>query len=496
MRPMPLTLILLATLATATAHAAETGLVRLVKKIQPAVATIVGYDLDRNIASLGTGFFVNPQGHLITNYHVLQGRYAADVRTAAGRSYPVAAVLAEDREADLVKLQVDIPPGEVAWIPLDDRLPEIAEQVVVVGSPMGLEQTVSEGIISSVREIPPVGTVFQMSAPISQGSSGSPVVDMKGRVIGIATFQFVQGQNLNFAVASRQVPALKRLEPARTVSEWTFGNLGQKPKLAEALCRKGFSFSIQGEDRQAIDYFRRATEADPADPAAWSGLGSCYAGLDHPEEAVTAYRQAVEADPRDPTAHFHLANYFGRIGRSDDAIAAYTQAIAINPRFEAAHFNLGLLLVQEGRYEEGRLQFEAVTRLNPEAAPAFFNAGIASARMGRFEESLGTLREVVRLQPEFAPGWVAIGEALGGLGRTREKIGAYREAIRVDPDFAPAHHAMGVAHAAAGNTGAALEEYKILKKLDAELAQNLFTQIYADDPPAQKPKGTAKRSKP
>jgi tetratricopeptide (TPR) repeat protein len=496
MRPRSLTLILLAAFAAATAHAAEPGLVGLVKKIQPAVATIVGYDIDRNVASLGTGFFVNSQGHLVTNYHVMQGRYAADVRTAAGRSYPVAAVLAEDREADLVRLRVDIPPGEVAWIPLSDRVPEIAEQVVVVGSPMGLEQTVTEGIVSSVREIPPVGTVFQMSAPISQGSSGSPVVDMKGQVVGIATFQFVQGQNLNFAVAARQVLALKRLETARTVSEWTFGNLGQKPKLAEALCRKGFSFSIQGEDRKAIDYFRRATEEDPQDPAAWSGLGSCYAGLDHPEEAVTAYRLAVEAAPRDPAAHFHLANYFVRIGRTEEAIAAYAQAIAINPQFEAAHFNLGLLLVREDRLEEGRRQFEAVTRLNPEAAPAFFNAGIASARMGRFEESLSALREVVRLQPEFAPGWFAIGEAFGGLGRTREKLGAYREAIRVDPDYAPAHHAMGAAHAAAGHTGPALEEYKILRHLDAELAQNLFKQIYADDPPVRKPKGTAKRSKP
>ncbi|MCU0563187.1 MAG: tetratricopeptide repeat protein, partial [Desulfobacterales bacterium] len=374
MRPCSLTLILLVSLSAVTARAAEPGLVPLVKKIQPAVATVVGYDIDLNVASLGTGFFVDPRGHLITNYHVLQGRASADVRTAAGRVFPVAAVVAEDREADLVKLRVDVPPGETSWIPLSDRVPDIAEQVVVVGSPMGLEQTVSEGIVSSVRELPPVGTVFQMSAPISQGSSGSPVVDLKGQVVGVATFQFVQGQNLNFAVAARQVRALKPLEAPRTVSEWTFGNLGQKPRLAEALCRKGFSFSIRGEDRQAIDYFRQATEQDPADAAAWSGLGSCYAGLDSPEEAVTAYRQAVEADPRDPAAHFHLANYYGRIGRAEDALAAYRQAIAINPQFEAAHFNLGLLLVQEGRFEEGRTQFLTVTRLNPEAAPAFFNA--------------------------------------------------------------------------------------------------------------------------
>ena len=258
--------LLLAILGAATAHAADSGLVRLVKKIQPAVATVVAYDMERNVAGLGTGFFVDAQGHLITNFHVLQGRYAADVRTAAGKSYPVRAVLAENREADLVKLRVDIPPEEVAWIPIDERVPEIAERVVVVGSPMGLEQTVSEGIVSSVREIPPVGTVFQMSAPISPGSSGSPVVDMKGRVVGIAAFQFVQGQNLNFAVAARQLSALKRLTAERTVSEWTFGHLGQKPRLAEGALPAGVQLFRSGRGPQGNRVFQARDRGGPARP--------------------------------------------------------------------------------------------------------------------------------------------------------------------------------------------------------------------------------------
>jgi S1-C subfamily serine protease len=64
---------------------------------------------------------------------------------------------------------------------------------MVVGTPMGLEQTVSEGIVSSIREIPLVGEFFQMSASISPGSSGGPVINLKGEVIGVSTFQFVRG---------------------------------------------------------------------------------------------------------------------------------------------------------------------------------------------------------------------------------------------------------------------------------------------------------------
>jgi tetratricopeptide (TPR) repeat protein len=483
-------------LAYTHAASANTALVRLVKRIQPAVATVIAYDLDRSISNIGTGFFINTQGTLVTNFHVLAGTYEAEVKTSAGKSYRVKNVLAENKGADLLKLKVDIPPEEIAWIPLGSRPPEVGERVVVVGSPMGLEQTVSEGIVSSVRELPPVGTVFQISAPISPGSSGSPVVNTKGEVIGIATFQLLQGQNLNFAVAARQIMGMRKFGDPKSVSEWAFEHLGNKPRVAQALCEKGFSFSINGEDQQAFQFFKKATEDDPNDSAAWSGLGSCYAGLNHSEEAIRAYRQAIATNPHDETSHFHLANYYGRLGRFEEAIAAYRQAISINPGFEAAHFNLGVVYARTGRYEEGRQAFETVIRLDPDAAPAHFNAGIAFSQLGRYEEAISAQRNVIRLNPEFAPAHHAIGEALAKLGREKEGMAAYKEAIRVDPDFAPAHYAIGVVMLKKGDRTGALDQFKILKKLDAELSDALFNRIYPNDEPAQKPKRASKQPKP
>lgn len=463
-----------------SAAAASTGsnLTRLVKKIQPAVVTVIAYDMQRHISGIGTGFFVNPRGHLITNFHVLAGNYAADVRTSKGNTYPVKAVLAENQAADLLKLQVDIPPDEVAWISVSDRLPDIAERIVVVGSPMGLEQTVSEGIISSLREIPVIGPVFQMSAPISPGSSGSPVVNAKGQVLGIATFQFVQGQNLNFAVTAQQMTALKAFADPTTVSGWTFARLGSKPRVAEELCQQGFKFSIEGEDQLALEHFLKATQADPTDSEAWGGLGACYAGLNHPEDAVAAFRQAVQANPRDEVAHFRLANFFSRLGRHEEAIAGYREALAINPQFEAAYFNLGLMYVRIGRYAEGKEAFEAVTRINPEAGPAHYNAGLAYSQLGRFHEAIEAQKIVIRLNPGHAPAYQAMGAAMGQMGRTLEELAAYREAIRVDPDFAPAHHAMGTALLQRGDTHGAIAQYKILQRIDPAMAESLFNRIY------------------
>ena len=477
-------------------EAAQTPLIRLVKKIQPTVATVIAYDLEHNIANIGTGFFINPQGHLVTNLHVLAGQYAADVRTASGRSYSVQSVVAEHRPADLLKLKVDIPPAETAWIPLGEEVPEIGERVVVVGSPMGLEQTVSEGIVSSVREVPPVGTVFQMSAAISPGSSGSPVVNSKGRVVGVATFQFIQGQNLNFAVTARQIHALRKLDPTPSVSEWTFNHLRNKPKAAEALCHSGFSFSVNGENRKALEYFRMATETDPSDADAWSGLGSCYAGLNHPEDAVAAYKQAIAAAPRDETAHFFLGNYLSQLGRFSEAVAAYQEAVAINPRFEAAYFNMGLALSRQSRYEEGCQAFESVIRLNPEAARAHYNAGLAYSELERFEDALGAQKTATRLDPDFAPAHYAMGAAFERLGHNAEGIQAYREALRADPDFAPAHYALGVDMLKKGDKIDALDQFKILKRLDSELADNLFNRIYPNDEPSKNAKRASQQPQP
>ena len=107
-----------------------------------------------------TGFpilIIDKKGYLITNYHVLKGSYAADVKTYDGKEYPIELVVAENIPSDLIKVWVNIPDSSIQWIPVTGTEPSIADRVVVVGSPMGLEQTVSEGIVSAVRELPVFG---------------------------------------------------------------------------------------------------------------------------------------------------------------------------------------------------------------------------------------------------------------------------------------------------------------------------------------------------
>ena len=195
----------------------------LFNHVNKATATVITYDSARNVFRQGSGFFINEEGHFITCYHVLKGAYSVYVKIEDKEEYEVDHVIAQDADRDLIKLAVKLPQGTLSpgmWLDIDEKRPKIADKVMVISTPMGLSRTVSDGIISAIRDLPTKGVVYQMTVPISPGSSGSPVIDMKGKVVGISFLQLVSGQNLNFAVPSEYILALKD-EPSLTISSWS-----------------------------------------------------------------------------------------------------------------------------------------------------------------------------------------------------------------------------------------------------------------------------------
>lgn len=454
------------------------GLIRLIQNVQPAVVTIVTYDINGSAADLGSGFFMDAKGHLITNYHVLKGAYSAEVKTRDGRKYPIEWVVAENEEADIIKVKVSIDEKEFHWIKLTDQEPAIGERILVVGSPLGFEQTVSEGIVSAVRDLPLVGKVFQLSAPISPGSSGGPVVNMKGKVVGVISFQAVLGQNLNFAVASQGVLNLKNTDKAQSLSEWTYGTGRKTPRLAEELCKKGFNFSIRGEFKEALNYYKEATEKSPEDALAWYGLGSCYVGLDNPEAAIAAFLQAVRADPQNPAPYYNLGRFYGSLERYEEAISFFKQAVAVDPDHAMSYFDLGIIYSKQGAFDAGEQAFKEVLRIEPGHAPSYYFIGLGYSERGRYDAAVQAYQQALKIDPESLPTLYQLGIAFGKLDNVADEMAAYTAAIRIDPDYAPPHFNMGIIYLKKGDKAAALGEYKILKGLNAEMADMLFGNIY------------------
>jgi S1-C subfamily serine protease len=147
----------------------------------------------------GSGFLVDAEGRLITNYHVVRGAQSIRIKLSAGDLYDAATILATDERRDIAVLQ--IAGFGLPALPLGNSdSVRVGSSVVVIGSPMGLENTVTTGIVSGRRQEPEGYQLLQISAPASHGSSGGPVLSRRGEVIGIASSQLQAGQNLNFAV--------------------------------------------------------------------------------------------------------------------------------------------------------------------------------------------------------------------------------------------------------------------------------------------------------
>jgi len=458
--------------------AGASRLTDLVKGVQPAVVTIVTYDLKKEVSGIGSGFFIDDRGHLITSRHVLKNAYSADIKTMDGEKYPIETVVAESEEMDLIKMRVSVPEGKFSWVGVSPDLPDIAENVLVIGSPLGLEQTVSNGIVSAVREVPGTGTFFQMSAPISKGSSGSPVVNMQGKVVGVVTFMLAKGQNLNFAVAGKSILELTPADDPLSVSDWTYRVSLKSPRMAEELCRVGLGYSLEGNYNKALEFYKSATLKDPNDPMAWYGLSHCYHGLKKPDEVVATFRKAIAANPEDALLYYNLGNYYARMSRFEEAVHAYRQSIKINPGNIDAHENLGVSQVRIGHFTDALASLQRVISIKPDHASGHYHMGIALADLGRTEEALAAYKETVRSNPDFLPAYNNMGIIYGQLDRGEEAVEAHKQVIRINPDYAPGHYNLGIAYLVADDRGAALDQYKILKRIDPGVADHLFRMIY------------------
>jgi len=390
----------------------------------------------------------------------------------------VEAVVGENPASDLIKLRVRIPKESRHWLQTKSEMPSIAEPIVVVGSPMGLEQTVSEGIVSGIREMPGFGKFFQISAPISQGSSGGPVVDYQGRVVGIVTFMMVLGQNLNFAVSAQGVEMLGPVGPAKTVSEWTYGKSLNQPGVAETLCRKGFEFSVNGQYDRALKFYEEATTKDPANTQAWHGLGHCYDGLGKPEQVISVYEQAIRIHPEDAELRFELGNYLYKMGRLEESADAFEIATHIDPDYAEAFSRLAVVLTELERYEKAVENHMEVIRVHPESSPAYYNLPVTLSNQNQLEKAINAYSQAVKLDPENIYAFHNMGVLQARMDRPDAAIESHKQVIRIKPDHAPSHYQLGKAFIATGNKPDALAQYSILKALDSDLADELFAILY------------------
>jgi Trypsin-like peptidase domain len=197
----PLTVLLfLAGVVAAQSARPHKDIPAIAKAANGAIVSIITSDKDGKPVAQGTGFLISRDGRIVTNYHVIENGSSAIVKLPDGAFYVVDGVLASDKARDVAVIKAHGRNFRTVTLGDSDRV-QVGQPVVAIGNPLSLESTVSNGIISGIRTVEEEGGKFlQVTTPISPGSSGGPLFNMAGEVIGITTMYLKGGENLNFAI--------------------------------------------------------------------------------------------------------------------------------------------------------------------------------------------------------------------------------------------------------------------------------------------------------
>src|SRR5689334_14920819 len=360
LRLFPLALVLF--LAPAIHAQDKENLPALVKRVKPAVVAIATYDANGEPLMTGSGFFLRP-GQVVTNLHVVRGAVRAEIKTLDGKGkvFPVDGTLAIDEEGDLALLNVEMPLERSRSTELAKDLPDEGEPIFVIGNPLKLEGSVSDGIVSAVRELPNSYRIIQITAPISHGNSGRQVFNLKGQVLGVVTIKVTNGQNINLAIAAGRVAQLTagKLQP---LSELTVKGKGD---IAESLYRSGLDSLWLGNYDNAVGYFENAANKNPRRAETWVQVGYCKVKQGKTQEAIRAYQQALQLKPNDADIHNKLGDAYYYLGRLREAIDSYTEAARLQPVNAETFYNLAIAYSESGNPSMAATQARKLKDLDP-----------------------------------------------------------------------------------------------------------------------------------
>lgn len=219
--------------------------------------------------ALGSGFFINDSGLLVTNYHVVKSGYTIKVKLG-NTTYYAQSIVNFDEAKDIVLIQVNTGGKKTSYLELNSTLPTVGDTVYAVGSSLGLTGTFSSGIVSyASRQIDGVKFI-QTTAPVSSGNSGGPLINEYGEVIGMNTATYADGQNLNLAVTSSDILSVKKYSMYMDLESWfhystdyylpgdiVYDFQGNNSMLSSSgtTCRRHF----EGKDQRSV------TQADSAE---------------------------------------------------------------------------------------------------------------------------------------------------------------------------------------------------------------------------------------
>lgn len=461
----------------------ELTAIQIARKALPSVVLIVCDNEDDEGISLGSGFFIEP-GVVVTNYHVIEGNSRGIVQVALGerkekKIFRIARILSYDEDADLALLSV--PSAINIKIPnlslsQQSYKPEVGETVFALGNPEGLVGTMTQGLVSAEVRSSLKRARIQISAPISQGSSGGPVLNQLGHVIGVAVGSRSEGQNLNFAVPSTllynlflstEFPTEMRNQLDRNAD-----NDNSRPRPWENPLEIGVG------TRRTLKMFANGEAGQPKNSGEYFERGTRYVKEKRYKDAIDDFSMAIRLDPKSVGAFLNRGLVYGLMGNVALEIADYNRAIQINPRIAHAYFNRGTAYGKQNKTDLELLDYSKAIELNPNMLLAYYYRAEIYSKQGKKHLALQDLNDVIRIDPKYINAYIRRGNLHKDANRLNLAIADYTSAIKIDSGSSIAYYNRGVTHMLMKEYDLAIDDLSNAILLDPKNASAFASRSY------------------
>jgi len=432
-------------------------------RVSPAVVQVVIQDREGATLGTGSGFLISSKGLIATNYHVIEKAHSAHVVLADKTELSVLGVAALDEEADIAIIkvvgQISAPPLELAG----NDLPPVGAKVYAIGNPLGLANTLSDGLVSGHRGDEKI-TLIQTTAPISPGSSGGPLLSADGKVVGVTTLFGKVGQNLNFAVPASHVARLL----LRCEGE---GQLTQFPLVRQteaiAYIKRGMAWFEKNDYEQAIKEFNEAIRLDPKYALAYWNRGKAWLAKSDYDQAILDYGRAIQLDPTDASAYESRGYAWFCKEDYDEAIKDYNEAIRLDS--QTTYFYRGSAWLRKKDYNKAIKDYNEAIRLDSQNSFFITSRGNVWSRMKDYDKAIKDYDQSIRLYPKDASVYTSRGDAWFACHYYDNAIKDYDQAIRLDPKYARAYNNRGDAWFAKQEYSNAIRDYDQAIRLDPKI---------------------------
>jgi S1-C subfamily serine protease len=365
---------------------------QIFEKVNDAIVVVYSYGFDGLKHAQGSGIILNSKGIIVTNYHIFAGCERLEIKRRDTLIIN-SGIIGASIEKDILIIKVDN--TNYPEIPLSEESAlKVGQKVYAIGSPLGFENTMSEGIVSGLRQLKEFedrkNEFVQITASASPGSSGGAVLNSRGELIGMIRMGADEGENLNFAI------------PVSDILKVTEGVATDK-KTLEILnyFYRGYNEFEIGKFKEAVADYTKYINQSAGEAKAFNYRGLAYLKLKEYQKAIKDFTKAIKLDPKFTPPYINRAEVYIKMEEFDKAAKDLGKLIKMDPKNVKAYYARGIAYSKDESYSKSIKDFTKVIEFDPEYTEAYINRGISKFYTKDYSGAMEDWYYAIKLEPQL-----------------------------------------------------------------------------------------------